>query len=194
MILFLLEQPELDLDLNSWGIPLGYPTFNPEYLDTRFRQLELRFQLSGIAKQGMMFRHAIVTLSCNVTSLVFDTIGDAPEDLCYDLIKKSSEIEDHSPSQLLRHMCSLTSGCGLNDKILKELWVNMAPSIITSFFQDDLGEAIKNFSLLWYNLAATGRHHRTAKENKIARTSHLLLWRQTTPYVSKETPQSIKTP
>nr|CUU99659.1 hypothetical transcript [Hymenolepis microstoma] len=82
-------RPETDSGLNAWGIPLGYPTFDPEFLDTWFLQLEMSFQLSGVTKQRMMFRHATTALLSNVTSLIFDITGDAPEGICYDLFKRA---------------------------------------------------------------------------------------------------------
>nr|CDS28710.1 hypothetical transcript [Hymenolepis microstoma] len=37
----------------------------------------------------MLFNHTIATLPPSVASLVFDIVDDAPEDLCYDLIKRA---------------------------------------------------------------------------------------------------------
>nr|CDS32930.1 gag pol polyprotein [Hymenolepis microstoma] len=141
---------EADLGLNAFGIPLGHPT-DSEYLDASFLQLEMGLQLSGVSKQRMMFRHAIAALPSNATSLVFDIIGDAPEDLLKRAVisrlsvpreKRKQlfalvELGDRSP-QLLRHMRLLASGYELNDEILKELWVRQAsgttlrqPDVIT---------------------------------------------------------------
>nr|CDS28005.1 gag pol polyprotein [Hymenolepis microstoma] len=85
-----------------------------------------------------MFRHVIVALPLNVAPMVSDIIGDAQEYTCYDLLKctvisslsvsrekrlqerfAQVELGDCSPSQLLRRMGFLASGCELDDKILK---------------------------------------------------------------------------
>nr|CDS33832.1 gag pol polyprotein [Hymenolepis microstoma] len=87
-----------------------------------------------------MFRHTIVALPSNVTSVVFDIVDDVPEDICYDLLKRAAisrlsisrekrlqhlfsqvKLGDRSPSQLLRYMRSLASGYELDDEILKDL-------------------------------------------------------------------------
>nr|CDS27014.1 gag pol polyprotein [Hymenolepis microstoma] len=122
--------PETDLGFNACDIYLDYSTFNPEYLDTFFLQLEMGFQLSDVIKQRMMFRHAITALP-------------SLSPFCLQELFALVKLGYRSPSQLLSHMRPLASSCELDNAILKELRLtcllkNVKSLVIKRPIQDEL--------------------------------------------------------
>nr|CDS30668.1 hypothetical protein HmN_000303200 [Hymenolepis microstoma] len=102
---------ETDLDVNALGIPLGYPIFNPEYSDVWFFQLKVSFQLCGVDKQRMMLRHAVAALPYNVTSLAFEIVDNASEDIRLRWYHHEATGLHHRTAEKLEQFVPAISSC-----------------------------------------------------------------------------------
>nr|CDS28490.1 gag pol polyprotein [Hymenolepis microstoma] len=96
-------------------ISLATPTFDPEHPAIWFAQMENQIQLREI-------------ISKTPDNTSYDQLKEAvikrfsvPKKKRLQQLFSQTELGDRSPTQLLKHMRSLASGCELQDEMLKEL-------------------------------------------------------------------------
>ena len=112
-----------------------------------FAQVEAQFQTRGITTQGTKFSYIVASLPPEVAQEVRDLLIDPPQAHPFDvlrleLIRRTSvseqkklhqlliaeELGDKKPSQLLRRMKQLLGDNMLEDRILKQLFLQRLPS------------------------------------------------------------------
>nr|CDS32674.1 gag pol polyprotein [Hymenolepis microstoma] len=132
-------------------------TFDPECPDTWFLQVdnvlrvrseELGFSIPLSHFQALSFLNLKTSHSNRRTVTPTTGTNMSREKRLHHLFSQF-ELEDRSPSQLLRHMRSLASDYEWSIEIPKESWVNcpqesMVPFLITSIYQDDKVAEVAN--------------------------------------------------
>nr|CDS25532.1 gag pol polyprotein [Hymenolepis microstoma] len=114
--------------MNAFGIPLGYPTFDLEYLDTFFLKLEMGFKL------------------------ISDIIDDAPEDICYDLLKRAVINRlSLSRTERIQHFLHYSSGDDL-DRLSEE-------AALIHNHSDRSGDRLEKLELLVADSPRLNRRH-----------------------------------
>ena len=128
------------------AILLKLPEFGTRDPRVWFAQVEIIFESRNISNQRTMYNHLVGNLPDFVASEVSDLIFQRPEKDPYDVLKSAilsrlsatddenirkllagQQLGDRTPSQLLRHMQSLSSTTAINERLLRERWLQNLP-------------------------------------------------------------------
>ncbi len=127
-------------------VSIKIPPFWPNDPQVWFAQVEAQFTTRNITSQQTKFAHVIASLQPEVAQEIRDLLINPPTDQPYDklkseLIKRTSaseqkrlhqlliseELGDRKPSQLLRRMRQLLGDNNLEDRILRQLFLQRLP-------------------------------------------------------------------
>ena len=130
-------------------IIINIPAFNPNNLNTWFIQMQALFSAKRITSQRTKFTYLVEKLPGEIAAEVTDILDPMPEHQPYDTLKeaiikrigKSDEaklrelfnnvqLENRTPSQLLRQMKALLGNHEMSDKVLRRLWLDKLPAYI----------------------------------------------------------------
>ena len=133
------------------AVSLKLPPFWPNDPTLWFAQVEAQFLIRNITTQETRFAYIIGSLQPEVAQEVRDILISPPSKDCYthlkaELIRRTStseqkrlhqliiaeELGDRKPSQLLRRMRQLLGENTLEEKILKQLFLQRLPTTVQS--------------------------------------------------------------
>lgn len=135
------------------------PPFWPDDVELWFAQIEAQFLIAHINQETTKFAYTVSQLEGKHAHEVRDIIKNPPPDNPYSHLKKEmilrlspssnqrikqilidEEIGSRKPSQFLRHLQSLANNTGINDDLIRHLWVSRLPTQIQSIIQVQLSE------------------------------------------------------
>lgn len=142
-----VEEPPEAVPIPLAAVSLKLPPFWQNDPTLWFAQVEAQFQTRGITAQATKFAHIVGCLQPDVAQEVRDLLIDPPQSHPFDvlrleLIRRTSaseqkklhqlliaeELGDRKPSQLLRRMKQLLGDNKLEERILKQLFLQRLPS------------------------------------------------------------------
>ena len=130
------------------------PPFWPDKPALWFAQAEAQFAVAAVTRDETKYFYVVSQLDCRYAAEVEDIITAPPVQDKYNVLKDQlirrmslsqeqrirqllmvEELGDRKPSQFLRHLRSLAGTTGINDNLLRTLWLQRLPSQAQAILQ-----------------------------------------------------------